>query len=219
MGQFIRVILPAIVLAGCSAGNNAPKATPPAPGASDWRAVATPEDRRRLREWRTAFVAALDEARSAGRAAEVARHGKLAEPDAGRYEKIPPGRYECRTLKLGATTPGETAYKLYPFQPCAIANEGDVSSFALLTGVQRPTGLIFNSGDGRQIFLGTMMLGDEKRALDYGRDMDRDMAGAIEKLDDGRWRLVLPYPHFESMLDIVEIIPVGGSRPASSGGK
>ena len=63
------------------------------------------------------------------------------------------------------------------------------------------------------------MLGDETRALDYGRDSERDMAGAIERIGAERWRLVLPYPRFESMLDLVEITPAAPPfRPAAAKG-
>ena len=57
------------------------------------------------------------------------------------------------------------------------------------------------------IFLGTMVLGDEKRALEYGRDSARDMAGALERVGERRWRLILPYPRFESMMDVIELVP------------
>jgi hypothetical protein len=33
------------------------------------------------------------------------------------------------------------------------------------------------------------------------------LAGYIERIGDKRWRLVLPYPRFESLLDVVEIVP------------
>jgi len=33
------------------------------------------------------------------------------------------------------------------------------------------------------------------------------MAGLIERIGTRRWRVVLPYPHFESVLDVVELIP------------
>ena len=39
------------------------------------------------------------------------------------------------------------------------------------------------------VFLGTMMLGDETRALDYGRDPVRDVAGLLERVGPRRWRL------------------------------
>jgi hypothetical protein len=33
------------------------------------------------------------------------------------------------------------------------------------------------------------------------------MAGVVERIGERRWRLVLPYPAFESTIDIVELIP------------
>jgi hypothetical protein len=84
-----------------------------------------------------------------------------------------------------------------------------VSSFYKTDGPQRPVGLAFRDGDMRGVFLGTMMLGDETTALVYGRDTDRDMAGIVERIGDKRWRIVLPYPRFESLLDVVEIVPAG----------
>jgi hypothetical protein len=44
--------------------------------------------------------------------------------------------------------------------------------------------------------------------MDYGRDANRDMAGIVQRIGPRRWRLVLPYPHFESLLDVVELVPV-----------
>jgi hypothetical protein len=33
------------------------------------------------------------------------------------------------------------------------------------------------------------------------------MAGLIENVGPNRWRLALPYPHFESTIDILELVP------------
>ena len=52
-----------------------------------------------------------------------------------------------------------------------------------------------------------MLLGDETRAMRYGIDPGRDMAGAVERIGPRKWRLILPYPRFESTLDVVELIP------------
>jgi hypothetical protein len=57
------------------------------------------------------------------------------------------------------------------------------------------------------VFLGTLQLGDETRSLEYGHDRDRDVAGFLERVGERRWRLVLPYPAFESTTDIIELIP------------
>ena len=99
------------------------------------------------------------------------------------------------------------AYSVYPEFACTVADEGEVMSFAKTGGSQRPVGLIFPGDDRRQIFLGTMMLGDETRPMDYGRDALRDMAGAVERIGTNRWRLILPYPNFESVMDVIELVP------------
>lgn len=180
------------------------------PAGPDWRRVATPEDRRRLRGWRTAFVAGLEQARAKGHAADVAREGRLLEPDAGRTERPPAGAYQCRVIKLGSKGDAGLGYVAYPAFGCRIEDEGSIASFTKLTGSQRPVGVILD-GARRLVFLGTLVLGDERKALDYGRDPDRDMIGAIEALGDGRWRLILPYPRYESTMDVIELIPERGA--------
>ncbi|HEY1145769.1 MAG TPA: DUF4893 domain-containing protein, partial [Allosphingosinicella sp.] len=84
--------------------------------------------------------------------------------------------------------------------------------FAKLTGSQRPLGLFLPHTANRMVFLGTLQLGDERRTLQYGGDDERDMAGILERIGERRWRLVLPYPHFESTLDIVELVPKGATN-------
>src|SRR3546814_14282978 len=81
--------------------------------------------------------------------------------------------------------------------------------FRSLSGSQRPVGLIFPDNLKRQIFLGTLELGDEEMALNYGSDRMRDMAGLVERIGDNRWRLVLPAPAYESLLDVIELVPAG----------
>ncbi|HYZ47533.1 MAG TPA: DUF4893 domain-containing protein [Sphingomonas sp.] len=202
------VIVAVLALGAC--GQKAPLASA-ASGPPDWRQVATPADRARLREWRTAFVTGLDQARASGHAAEVAREGKLLEPDAGMAGGMPPaGDYRCRVIKLGSKGQSGPGYVAYPEFGCRIDDEGGIRSFRKLTGSQRPVGVIMNDG-GRQVFLGTMMLSDESRALFYGRDPDRDMIGAVERLGDGRWRMILPYPHYESVMDVMELVPAAAA--------
>ena len=178
------------------------------PKSADWRRVATEADRKRIRSWRTAFTTALDRARASGHGAEISREGALLDPDAAiPGVEIPAGDYRCRVIKLGAQAANAGEYTAYPAFSCNVSDEGAVFSFTKLSGSQRPVGLIFDNDNYRKIFLGTMMLGDERRALDYGRDAKRDMAGAVEKVGAKRWRLILPYPSFESMMDVIELIP------------
>ena len=195
-------LLAFLALAAC-----APKAIVSADTA-DWRAVATSNDRERLRDWRETFVAALAQARAAGHAGAVAAEGVLLEPDAALGGgPIPTGAYRCRVIKLGAKTPGMLDYIAYPAFDCRVQQAGNMHSFAKLTGSQRPVGRIFPGDALRQVFLGTLVLGDEARAMQYGTDPDRDIAAFVERIGPNRWRIVMPRPAFESTLDVIELIP------------
>lgn len=196
-------ILALLALAACAKGERIRSATPTSP---DWRQVATPSDRVRLRGWRTAFVTGLQQARAQAHGDDIAREGRLLDPDAGTAGRPAAGDYRCRVIKLGSQGAGGLGFVAYPAFGCRIDDEGSVASFKKLTGSQRPVGVIL--GDARRtVFLGTLVLGDEARALDYGRDRDRDMIGAFEALGDGRWRLILPYPRYESVMDVIELVP------------
>lgn len=198
----------ALALAGCAHTERV--AAPAAP--PDWRQVATPADRARLAQWRTAFVSGLEQARAAGHAADINREGRLLQPDAGTAGPPPPaGDYRCRVIKLGSKGSGGPRYIAYPSFACRIEDEGGIPSFRKVSGSQRPVGMILNGG-AKAVFVGTLMLGDERQAIDYGRDAERDMIGAIENLGDGRWRMILPWPHFESVMDVVELVPVAPAR-------
>lgn len=182
---------------------------PPSAAEATWRSVATANDRERLREWRTAWLEALEKARRAGHGGEISAEGVLLEPDAALAEAaIPPGDYRCRVIKLGGKSEGLLDYVAYPFFACRIgAGEGGTLEFTKLTGSQRPIGRLFPESRRRMVFLGTLQLGDEQATLRYGHDRDRDMAGVIERISGRRWRLVFPYPAFESTLDVLELLP------------
>lgn len=201
-------LLCAGLLGGCAGSTTAPAETSPA--ARGWREVATAADRERLRGWRAAWIKALGEARGGGHGAALAAAGRMFQPDAALDEPAPPpGDYRCRVTKLGTgagTGPGLPSLVAYPFFRCRITREGELLSLTKLDGSQRPVGLLFPDGASRLVFLGTMMLGDEARALDYGSDPERDMVGVVERMGAGRWRLVLPYPRWESTLDVMELV-------------
>jgi hypothetical protein len=173
----------------------------------DWRIIVTESDRTRLREWRTAFVDALQAARSGGYAAEVAKEGALLDPDAALGGPIPNGTYRCRVIKLGAQGSGMLNYVSYPNFRCRISQDGQLQDFVKLNGSQRQVGSLFPGDQLRQVFLGTLVLGDEARALQYGRDTQRDVAGYVDRIGPNRWRLIMPRPHFESVMDVMELVP------------
>lgn len=172
----------------------------------DWRRVATVADRARLRGWRGAWVDALAQVD----AKQLAAEPKLFDPDRALADALPPpGGYRCRTFKLGARGGIGPTYSASAWFGCRIDSNGDtdVISLVKVDGSQRPVGTVFADTASRAIFLGTMELGDEKRPMRYGRDANRDMAGLIERIGAQRWRVVLPYPRFESVLDVVELVP------------
>ncbi|NYF31955.1 MULTISPECIES: DUF4893 domain-containing protein [Sphingopyxis] len=183
--------------------------TPP-DATGGWRATATDADKERIRGWYNSWQTALTDARAKGFGADIDREGVLLQPMAALPNPhLPAGDYRCRTIKVGAQGRGGLSYIAYGWFRCRVAPEQGLSSLTKLSGSQRPVGLIFPDNLKRQIFLGTLELGDEKMAINYGSDRMRDMAGLVERIGDNRWRLVLPAPAYESMLDVIELVPAG----------
>lgn len=180
-----------------------------------WREVATDNDRERLMNWRSTFVTALNAAKAAGHSAEIAREGALLEPDAALPNPaIPYGMYRCRVIKLGAKTAENLPFVELAPAPCRIKPERDLTRMSKLGGSQRYLGLIFPGDAVRKVFLGTLVLQDERRALQYGQDEQRDVAGFVERIGPSRWRLIMPAPHFESQFNVMELVP--SSAPAAA---
>jgi hypothetical protein len=178
-----------------------------------YREVISEDDRLRLRDWRSSFVAGLEAARKAGHGADVAREGALLDPDAALAgPAIPNGMYRCRVIKLGAKGPGNLDYASYPGFSCRVRPERTLQRLGKLSGAQRYVGVIFPGDAIRNVFLGTLAFADESRALQYGQDEQRDVAGYLERIGPNRWRLVMPAPHFESRLDVMELVPEGASN-------
>jgi hypothetical protein len=190
-----------LTLAGCAT-------TGVMPPVQRWQEVVTNSDRERLRDWRTAFTRALDQARNAGHSAAIESEGSLLDPDSAVGGPIPDGDYRCRVIKVGAKSEGMLDYIAYPAFRCRVSMQGSIQHFDKLSGSQRPHGTIYAADQLRQVFLGTMVLGDETRAYQYGRDPERDIVAWVERIGEKRWRMVLPYPRYESTLDVIELIPI-----------
>lgn len=197
-----------LAASACAAGQDQPGDVPACqPPGENWRSAATEADRRRLRDWREAWETASEHARTTN-GADIDAAGPLLQTDAALLNPLPPpGDYDCRTIKLGSPTESGLAYVAYPTFRCRIRVDGERISFTKLDGSQRPVGRLYPESERRLIFLGTLQLGDESRAFHYGTDSDRDLAGILERVGEQRWRLVFPYPHFESLLDVIELVP------------
>lgn len=175
---------------------------------NDWHKVVTKADKSRLLRWRTALVAAIASATKEGEGEAITQEGVLLQPDVGLEQPaIPAGNYVCRTIKIGRKGSHTKAFLARPPSNCTLSDKNGRMRFTTINGSQRARGDIFPGNERRQIFLGTLAFGDETRAMDYGRDGARDMAGSLERIGDRRWRLLLPEPGFDSMMDVIEITP------------
>lgn len=182
-------------------------AVAPAPVALNWRTVATKADREKLRTWRDAWKIGIERAQREN-ATGIAAQGMLFDADRALTGAVPPpGAYRCRVFKLGAKGTAMAEFTSYPDFACRVDDKGGVSHFYKNSGAQRASGTIFHDNRARAVFLGTLQLGDEGRSMDYGRDSGRDLAGFVERIGERRWRMVLPYPQFESIVDVIEMVP------------
>ena len=179
---------------------------------TNYKQVISESDRVRLRDWRKTFESALADARKS-HAADITKEGALLDPDSALPgPAIAEGMFNCRVIKLGAKEPGNLAYVAYPPFVCRVHAQRSLQRLTKLSGSQRYVGLIFPGDAIRNIFLGTLVLGDEQRALQYRQDEERDLTGYIERIGPNRWRLLMPQPHFESQLDVMELTPQGATH-------
>jgi hypothetical protein len=196
----------ALISAGCS-GLGQPTGLIPR-WTTQYRQVISEDDRIRLRDWRASFEDGLTAARNAGFGAQIDKEGPLLDPDAALPgPAIPLGIYRCRVIKLGTFGTGIHPYAEYGGATCRVRQEQTLQRLGKLGGPQRYVGLIFPGDAMRNVFLGTLAFADEIRVLQYGQDDQRDVAGYIERIGPNRWRLVMPQPHFESQVDVMELVP------------
>src|SRR3982751_1289054 len=103
-----------------------------------YREVITEDDRLRLRDWRTSFVAGLEAARKGAHGEEIAREGALLDPDAALPgPAIPNGMYRCCVIRLGAREPGNQDYASYPGFTCRIRPERTLQPLCKACGALR----------------------------------------------------------------------------------
>lgn len=212
------LIAPVLIaaLAGC-AGGPSPRSDVPAAAvvqsfgtSPSHLSVITERDRARLKDWRSTLLAAVVDARTTD-AGAVEAGGELFQPDAALDRPMPPpGEYSCSVTKLGSGHPGLLHFVAYPAFRCSVTSYPDgTAAFAKRTGSQRPVGTLYPADPLHAVFLGTLQLSDERAVLPYARDADRDLVARVERIGPTRWRMIFPAPVYESMTDVVELVPVG----------
>lgn len=133
--------------------------------------------------------------------------GPLADPriDLDRPQPTP-GRYQCRTIKVGASSEGMLPYIAYGWFRCQVTlTPGGDLIVRKTTGSQRPVGLVCPDERNRARFVGVLALGDERGTPPYGTDPTRDLIGEVRRIGPSRWRIAFPWPAAESKLDLLEL--------------
>ncbi len=211
-------LLTGLTLAACQ--TVAPPAPPAPPDAittaseeGSWRSAIREADLDRLDRLETAWREGLAEARARGFTRQVDAEGVLLSPDGSLPRAaLPPGSYHCRLIRLGAG-PRRAAFTAYPAYFCHVGVEDDLLAFTKQTGSERPAGYLWADGDGRNVFLGAMVLGNEAQVPAYGQDAARDLAGIVERVGPFRYRLVTPWPQNGAKIDVLELVPAVPDTP------
>ena len=213
--RLIRTMALLLATAACAKVTPPPAATPrvvviaePETGiTTDWKAVALPSDRIWIDSLATEWKIALAEARARRFDKAIADETTLLEASAAQPRPAPPpGRYRCRTYKIGLSERGK-GIGFARFKPffCFIGTEDRLLTLTKATGTQRPGGRLWDDGDARLIFLGGTA--DGGGPAPYGADPKLNLVGVVERVGDFRWRLVTPPQADDARIEVIELVP------------
>jgi hypothetical protein len=177
--------------------------------AADWQTIITPEDRDRLDR--------LTEAVKEGDARAAASNPAPEDVSTLRAVLDPPetpiaaeqlaGDWRCRTIKVG------DILVVYGWFKCRITAGADGLLLEKISGSQRLTGYLYGDGPSRLILLGAATVNDQ-RPLPYSAlaneadlaDLDADLVGVLTQPAPHRLRILFPWPHYESIYDVMELM-------------
>ncbi|EJN03977.1 DUF4893 domain-containing protein [Phyllobacterium sp. YR531] len=164
--------------------------------------IITASDKARLETYETTKSQALDEARKGGEPADVAKLNEtLSTPTLGFSEDFDlTGNWQCRTTKLGKTTP----LVIYGWFKCRITDDGAGWLLEKISGSQRTKGRFFTDSDTRLTYLGSGYVAGEQPKK-YGAGADTDEVGYAYRTSKDSFRIEFPAPARESLLDILEL--------------
>lgn len=176
---------------------------------SQWRDLATAADQKRLDDWQNALKIGRDGAIQGGEGDKLAVRSPLFEEAAALPDSnIPAGLYACSVSKLDGDSTGGLPYIAYPAFRCRVTVDDDRRHFTKLTGSQRTIGWLYEAGARHSIYLGTLMYGYENKLTPYGKTVERDQAAVVQRIGPKRWRMVFPFPYYESKVDVMELTPI-----------
>lgn len=173
-----------------------------------WRDLIQPGDASRVGGLAAAWTRALEAARRAGFTRRLRQEGALFDPTAALPRPAPaPGAYRCRLFRLGGGPRGRRAFSPEGSFFCFISVEGGQLRLLRETGSPRPIGFLYDDPDEtRLIFIGTSAEGRETSVSAYGDRPERDVVGVMQRVDNFRYRLALPW-RGDTPLEIYELVP------------
>lgn len=222
MIRFFRYLAVASTLLAAACAPMAPPPTemepPPVAVVEDepqWRGIAGDEDQQRIDDVAAAWQQAIDRIGPRRfRNLLLRDEGELVDPEAALPRPAPPpGPYWCRTIKLGLS--GNRGFASFRPFFCFVEAEGELLTFVKQSGSERPAGRLYADPDERRlVFLGALALGREQAPPAYGDLAERNLAGIVERVAPFRYRMVLPFPPGNSLLDVIELVPFVERVPA-----
>ncbi|MFN4353808.1 DUF4893 domain-containing protein [Parvibaculum sp.] len=179
--------------------------------ALDWRTQATEIDRGKLDRYEDAVTKGMMESRVAGEEHGAYNEltsimeGTLAPADA---EKLK-GQWNCRTIKAGGPFAG---FVVYGWFRCEVVERDGRLFFEKLTGSQRMSGFFYERDEKSWVLLAAPNEGHSGPIRAYSGPeggitdpqlMDEPAIAAL--LEDGRARIVFPWPELESTFNVLEM--------------
>lgn len=164
--------------------------------------IITASDKARLESYETIKAQALSEARNGGEPTDIPQLADIfAASTLGFSEDFDmTGNWQCRTTKLGKTTP----LVIYSWFKCRVTDDGSGWTLEKISGSQRTKGRFFSDSDTRLIYLGSGYIAGEKPKK-YGASADTDEVGYAYRTSKDSFRIEFPAPVRESLLDVLEL--------------
>lgn len=174
-----------------------------------WQDVASQFDQQRLARIDESRSKAMSEAQGGASASDVSTiHAVMDARGEPASVSSLPGNYRCRTIKLGGITPDV----IYSWFRCRISMKSGGPYLEKLSGSQYTNGYLYPKGDGRFVYLGaSSVIGEPRHA--YSGDgatvgapvTPDDQIGLLTKIGPGHFRLEMPFPLQESVMDVLEL--------------
>lgn len=175
-----------------------------------WDNVITDFDRDRLGRLEEAIALGNEEAYGASASIQerVARSNVMNAVAVPVDDTHLLGWWACRTIKVGGTFGGVIVYSWFD---CKVSVRDGFLFFEKRSGSQRLSGRLYQDGPDRRILLAAPTYNDDPQREYSGPEggitdpQKQDKIGILSELEDGRLRVVFPFPVLESTYDILEL--------------